>query len=89
MKQPTKPTGNPLDYRCPSCGLFPGQRCGTYRGKPHKRRVEVANGTRPMVPADAPDTNKWLKDFVSGAIAEEERKTRSRLRKAHLLSTAF
>jgi hypothetical protein len=87
MKQPTTPTGNPLDYRCPSCGLFPGEKCQTYRGAPHKRRVEVANGTRPMVPDDAPDTNKWLIDFVVNEIKLTERQARSRTRKAHFLSS--
>ena len=87
MKQPTEPSGNPLDYRCPACGLFPGQRCITSRGKAHKQRVDVAAGTRRMVPDDAPDPNKWLKDFVGQAIADQERQARSRARKARLMST--
>jgi hypothetical protein len=87
MKQPTEPTGDPLDYRCPSCGLFPGQRCVTSRGKAHKRRVEVANGTRRMAPDDAPDPNKWLKDFIGQALAEQEAQARSRARKARLMAS--
>lgn len=87
MKQPTEPTGNPLDYRCPACGLFPGRRCITSRGKAHKQRIEVANGTRRMVPDDAPDPNKGFRDFIAQAIADQEAQARSRARKAHLLAT--
>ena len=91
MKQPTSPTGNPLDYRCPSCGLFPGQPCRTHRGTQHKRRIEVANGTRDMVPDDAPDTNKWFKDFIEGAISEglqaEATQKTSKMRKARFLNS--
>lgn len=87
MKQPAKPTGEPLDYRCPTCGLFPGEPCMTSRGNAHKRRMEVANGKRQMVPDNAPDPNKWLKDFISQAIAHQERQLRGRARKAHLMSS--
>lgn len=87
MKQPTEPTGDPLDYRCPSCGLFPGQRCITSRGKAHKRRIEVANGKRQMVPDNAPDPNKWFKDFIGQAINHQQRQMRSRAHKAHLMSS--
>lgn len=87
MKQPTEPTGNPLEYRCPACGLFPGQKCITSRGKPHKQRIEVADGRRPMVSDDAPDPNGWLKRILLEGVTAEQARERSRLRKARLLAT--
>lgn len=87
VRQPSEPTGNPLDYRCPTCGLFPGRQCITSRGKPHKRRVEVASGGRAMVPDDAPDNNAWLGCMLLEGIAANQSQVRSRLRKARLPRT--
>lgn len=70
IHQPTSPTGDPLDYRCPSCGLFPGRRCITSRNKPHKLRVEVAEGRRKPVPDDTPDPNAGFRAVISAWRSE-------------------
>lgn len=65
MDQPSKPTGNPLDYRCPTCGLTPGRRCITARDRPHKLRTDVAEGRRAPVADGAPDNLSWLRRAIT------------------------
>jgi hypothetical protein len=52
--------------------------------EPTGNRIEVANGTRRMVPDDAPDPNKGFRDFIAQALADQEAQARSRARRAHL-----
>lgn len=40
-----------------------------------------------MVLDDAPNPNKWLKEFIGQAVVDQEAQARNRARKARLLST--